>query len=340
MIDCKRDDAVLPAKGSARHKAKLEFQFPELGKLKASLASTLEAIGIVSRDLTILDRHARLHTAHPSEIVKCRLADGSMIQLFCKYDIHCGGGGLAYHCVRYEAQIYRHILQPLEVSVPRLIGTFIDASSNRAWLILESLQNSIWVSRARQPDAMLEAASWIGRFHAAAETHIARAPIPFVICHEPPYYQRPVQRTLRYRTQYQKHSPWLQTLCERAIEFFPLLCDLPLTITHGQYYGHNVRLHSGLVSPIDWETAAIAAGEVDLAMLTDGWPREVKRECDFAYRRIRWPGGEPAGFDRRLELARLYVQYRSLGRRRTWEGKKLSSRLEALRSSGERLALI
>jgi thiamine kinase-like enzyme len=342
MTDHKRRDPRPADNFIARCKAKPEFQFPELGELIAGLAGTLEAIGLVSHDLTILDRRARLHSAHPSEIVKCSLADGSMIQLFCKYDIRCGDGGLAYHCVSYEAQIYRHILQPLEVSVPRMFGAFNDASSDRVWLILEYLHKSKKIRRARQPDAMVEAASWIGRFHAAAETHIARTPTPFVFRHDLTFYQGFVRRTLQFSTQYIEHPSWLQSLCESAMELSPILCEPPFTIIHGQYAKHNILVNSGVISPIDWETAAIAAGEIDLTKLTDHYylPEEVVQECKVAYRQARWPDGEPSNFDRRFELARLHTHFYSLGRKRRWKSKKLSSRLEALRSSGERLALI
>jgi len=64
---------------------------------------------------------------------------------------------------------------------------------------------------------------------------------------------------------------------------------------------------------VDWETAAIAPGEIDLATLTEGWPPEVSRQFEAEYQRARWPGGSPAGFQRNLDVARVYMQLRWLG---------------------------
>ena len=46
---------------------------------------------------------------------------------------------------------------------------------------------------------------------------------------------------------------------------------------HGEYYPHNILFQSGVVRPVDWETAALAPGEIDLATLCEGWPPEEIR---------------------------------------------------------------
>ena len=64
---------------------------------------------------------------------------------------------------------------------------------------------------------------------------------------------------------------------------------------------------------MDWESAAIGAGEIDLASLTDGWPTEIAESCEREYAAARWPQGPPPEFAERLALAKLYWGLRWLG---------------------------
>jgi hypothetical protein len=57
------------------------------------------------------------------------------------------------------------------------------------------------------------------------------------------------------------------------------------------------------IYPVDWESAAVAAGEIDLAALTEGWPPGFVEQCELEYQRARWPEGPPTGFERRLAAA-------------------------------------
>jgi hypothetical protein len=68
---------------------------------------------------------------------------------------------------------------------------------------------------------------------------------------------------------------------------------------------------------VDWESAAIAPGEIDLAALTEGrhWPSEIVQECRRAYVSSRWPEGSPCSFQRTLDMAQMYLHFRWLGER-------------------------
>ena len=91
--------------------------------------------------------------------------------------------------------------------------------------------------------------------------------------------------------------------------------------------------------PVDWESAAVGPGEIDLATLTDRCDPEVVSRCELAYRRARWPDREPPDFAQRLDLARLYVHLRWLGddHRKAGRGRW---RFEEVRALGERLGLL
>jgi len=95
---------------------------------------------------------------------------------------------------------------------------------------------------------------------------------------------------------------------------------------------------------VDWESAAVAAGETDLAALTEGpWAEEIVRQCESEYQCARWGSGRPADFERRLDAARLYLHFRWLGERpdsNTADREKASWRFKELRAIGQRLGLI
>jgi hypothetical protein len=67
------------------------------------------------------------------------------------------------------------------------------------------------------------------------------------------------------------------------------------------------------IRPTDWETAAIAPGEIDLVCLIDMWDPELAQACTDAYITARWPAGAPVDFAERLLAAELYLHFRWLG---------------------------
>ena len=120
----------------------------------------------------------------------------------------------------------------------------------------------------------------------------------------------------------------------------PLL-TAPRTLIHGEYTPHNVLFRDGSIYPVDWESAAIAAGAIDLAGLTDRWPADVVRACEFEYERARWPDGAPAQFNQELAAARLYWQSRWLGQRPDWTtDEECLWRFDELRSAAETMGLV
>ena len=85
----------------------------------------------------VVERHPNIYVStFPSEIVTCRLLDGTEVEVLCKYagrqdetvEEHKGGGA-------YEARVYRRILQSVSVPKPKLYGTYEE--HQRTWLVLE-----------------------------------------------------------------------------------------------------------------------------------------------------------------------------------------------------------
>jgi len=65
--------------------------------------------------------------------------------------------------------------------------------------------------------------------------------------------------------------------------FAPLLTSPP-TLIHGEFYAKTVLVRRGKLFMVDWESAAIGPGEVDLAALTEGkhWRGDVARQANAA----------------------------------------------------------
>jgi thiamine kinase-like enzyme len=328
--------------GETKSMQPMSSQFPDLQTLSTGLNSVMTGNGFDGGQVSILEREPVMWNTYPSEIVTCHLADGTELKLFCKY----------MACLRYnsyghrgelphEAKVYRHLLQPLQFSVPKFYGAFENVTTGETWLILEYLDQSLRLNKASQPEAILRAAHWIGRFHAANETLLPSPGIPVLNTYDTEYYLGWVRRTSLFAGPLHQRFPWLEALCERFEEFIAILLSSPLTAIHGEYYPRNILVSGGVVYPIDWESAAIAAGEIDLASLTEAWGAEIIRLCKLEYQRARWPEGSPPNFEQRLTAAQLYFFFRWLGDRPDLTVREsYLGYFKQLRSAGERLGLI
>ena len=273
-----------------------------------------------------------------SEIVRCRNADGRLTSLFCKY----GAGPLQPERglrggVRYEAEVYSKILVPLQVSVPHFYGAHKDAETGLTWLML-GLVNGRRIGMNRD---LVAAARWLGHFHTRGEALASGAEAVFLGRYDAELLSGFARRTLEFIHSGRKRCSWLATVCERfETELLGALVDEPVII-HGEYYRHNVLHRRERIFPVDWESAALAAGEVDLGHLLEAWPPRVVAAALLAYCEARWPAGAPPEFERRLDIARLYVHFRWLGDRQDWTGEEDSGwRLADMRSVAERLGIL
>jgi len=320
-------------------------RLPDLDALAAGLTAVFRTNLSLPAPVTVLERQPNdWARTFPSEIVRCRFANGSERQLFCKYmfglprdhEDHGSRGG-----VSYEALVYRSVLQHVPGFAPRFHGLHEDPVGG-AWLILDNLDDAIILDRTEEADGLTEAASWIGRFHGFQEARLSRTETAGLKRHDADYYRGWARRTALFAGPQHERFPWLGPLCRRFEEETAAgLAALPPTIIHGEYYPHNVLIAPGAVYVVDWESAALAAGEIDLASLTDGWPSDETRECEARYRHARWGEAVPADFGRRVDTARLFLQFRWMGDQPEWTTRADADwRFAELRAAGERLGLI
>ncbi len=256
-------------------------------------------------------------SSFPAEIVTCRI-DGASLRLFCKYSPYRGArlpsSHVAHghrHGVSYEARVYRAVLQPLQMTTPRLYGLQV-GSGACAWLATEYLEDAMQIGSV--PGALSDAAAWIGRFHCANERRLEERSLRFLVSYSKAYYGGWLRRTLAAARSYRDELASFEQLERAAAEAIAVLMGAPQTVIHGEFYPSNVLWRDGIVHPVDWETTAIAAGELDVACLTEHWGEDFEERCERAYMDARWPDGcEVAAFRRRMAAARLCMVLRWTG---------------------------
>ena len=281
-----------------------------MGLASPDLALLGRALGEMLPGAVVLSRQANVRSSSfLSEVVTCLLPGGDELRLFCKYGAgadeatgygHRGG-------VSYEARVYRDLLQLLGAKTVPFYGTHLDPDTCTTWLVL-----------GFQPGWCIDmrlglAARWIGEFQRAATARFRDGPPAWLKRYDRAYYAQWARRTREFAERLGLGLRWLPALCKGFESMALDLLGQRPTAIHGELYPHNVLLHVDAAIPIDWESAAFGAGEIDLASLTEGWSAADLDECLREYTAARWPGGLPEDFDRAFDAARLYLDFRWLG---------------------------
>jgi hypothetical protein len=322
---------------------------PDSATLTARLTAAFGSNG--SGTLEILARkRPRYMSTFPNEIVTCQSPDGVQRRLFCKYEAGLAHGSFGHRGgLAYEAGVYRHVLHPLRAFRPGFVGAHTDGAQAGTWLILEYLDRCTLLKDIRvrlkgisQPVAMVLAARWLGQFHRAQQTRLADGPVSFLKRYDADYYLGWARRTCQFARPLRRRFPWLAKLGRRGGKMFAPLLAAPPTVIHGEFYINNILVRRKRIFPIDWESTAIAPGEIDLAALIEGpWQPRLVQRCVRAYQRTRWPDAPPADFARVLDTARLYLYFRWLGERPDWTlREKTLWRFDDLRATASRLGLL
>jgi len=312
-------------------------------RLNAILADSAPGGGPVE---VVARKPFALMSFFPIEAVTCRRSDGTLCHLFLKYESGKNHGAHGHRGdLAYEAEVYRQILARREGFRPRFCGSSTGSAGGDTWLALEYLDPSVRVreinGRTEQLAAMVLASRWIARFHADLETAAARGSLGFLRRYDEDYYVAWARRTAELTSTLGPKLPWLSRLCELSRELLAPLLAAPLTVIHGEFYTNNILLCDGSVHAVDWESAVLGPGAIDVAALTEGdWPTQVVQACEREYMGTRWARERDAHFEEVLEAARLYLHFRWLGERSgKTRAQQLSWRLERLRSAAARLGL-
>jgi hypothetical protein len=324
------------------HRRVFRSQFPETDSVMAGLATVLgNCEPPEARLITIKREPNEWRSTFPSEVVTCRFGDGREVRVLCKYGLtdyvsgHGHRGG-----VEREALVYTKILNPLGFR-PHCYGTHSNGDGD-TWLILEYIDGVPRLELAEEGIPVLAlAARWSGTFHAATTGGVVSGAAAYLNTYDRAYFAAWCERTIEYGGPWHTEFPWLRAFCARFAEVAGDMLSGDEVVVHGEYTPHNVLARHREMFPVDWESAAIGAGEIDLASLTDMWPADLVDESVAEYKRARWPGGAPAAFERRLVAARIYWVLRWLGNRPDLTAReKNRPRFDLLHEYGGRLGLI
>ena len=311
-------------------------QLPDLRTLNHRLR-----VALGDAEALVLDRRPNAYVAtFPAEIVTCRLADKQVVRLFCKHESGASDGSHGHRLgVAYEAEVYRQLLARAGVSTPRFYG--VDRRNreprppcHRVPGRRPSGQRDPGLAAVpaahRGVDREVPAARHTTATGAAAfagQTARTRL-LPRLVA---------ARSGLRCPCRTPRRSAGADQGGVRTLTRPPDGGDLvPI---HGEFYPRNVLVHEGDIRPIDWESTALAAGEIDLASLVERWPPDVVDACCAAYAHARWPAGPPSDSQSRLDMARIYLHFRWIAVRST-PRDSIQWRFEELRTIGARLGFL
>ncbi|GAC1388671.1 MAG: hypothetical protein NVSMB45_18530 [Ginsengibacter sp.] len=282
------------------------FEFPDSNVLSNCLSTILQT----GSKCEILSRESFIQTStSPVELIICKTGVNIVKTLFCKYDGRQGDDNYDHRIgLEYEAKIYADVLSNMHISKINYYG-FGYLDNNESLLVLEYMEDVSRIDSSEDDDVLPKAAEWIGKFH-----HLGDGLVPdFIKIYDKEHYTSWVVRFKELTSNCKKDYP----IIERIIKFFlnnlsSLLTDSQ-TIIHGEYYPKNILIKDGVIYPVDWESAAVGAGEIDLVCLTEGWENDDVEKAKEIYKTARWPaGGDMANieFELRLLMADIYFMIR------------------------------
>lgn len=304
---------------------------------------------ILGNDASLLGRRKNSYSStYSSEIVTCRLGNDQELDLFIKYGRPGADSRQDFRGnTAFEAVVYRDVLQPLSLTSATFYGAFTDVDSEYTWLILAYLGEASRLNLSTRANQALGWASrWLGQFHAATELRLASGSYSELRAHTADYYRGWADRVNESTRPFHDQYPWVPDICKRFEDSIPSLIAGPLTVIHGEYYPKNILVDGERIYPIDWQTAAIARGEMDLASLIEGWGDGPVRTAVEEYCSARWQGATPPDFAHTLTITQLYWPFRWLASNPKWPERtadnqsRLDAGLEYLRLAGERAGLI
>jgi hypothetical protein len=283
----------------------------------AELTRGLRAALPWASDIEVTERApASRASSFSAEVVRCRIGCYELT-VFCKFgatdlrEPQSHRRGLAYESLVYGSALVGHR--------PRNLGRF--ATGGTECLVLEYVDGARSL-RGCGFDDYLRAMRWLGRFHQRHENLSSNG----LTVYGRDTFAGWIDGLIAHRDA--RELPWVQDAARRLTGLLTPLLDAPLTLLHGEYFPGNILLVGDNVYPVDWETAGIGPGELDLAAVTWGWDPASCRVLVMAYdeERNQFQGDStPAA---RLIAARGVVLAQLLAERRTWrtprEGRALT----------------
>ena len=244
----------------------------------------------------------------PAEVIYCKLPGERVLPLFAKYLAGLGPNNHGHRGgVEYEIRIYDEVLRMLPLSKASYWGKCFFPGSNETLLLMEYLEGTFSLKGNPDINHYLRAAAWAARLHLYYENKVPS----FVKVYDRDYYFVWTKRMQQELSIIAAH-PWLNDVISYFHEHIDILIGAPQTLIHGEYYSKNILIRDEDVYPIDWESAAYAPGEIDLASIIEARKEEVVTQIKKSYIATRFTDGafDEAIFEKRLCMAQLYLHFR------------------------------
>jgi hypothetical protein len=259
--------------------------------------------------LEIISRQSFLEAStFPVEIVICKIENGEQVNLFCKYLGGLGPNNYGHRGgVEYESKIYEEIISRIPSSKIKFYGQCWISETSETLMVIEYMGEALRMLYSGEPDAVNKAAAWIGNFHRHFEGYNS----DFIKVYDTDYFKIWSDRFRNLNKTHHLNQPWLNELADYFDDNTALMVKQPVTVIHGEYYPKNILLKDGIIYPVDWESAAIAPGEIDLASLIEGWENEMAIRIIETYIKHRWPDGNfnETDFKKRILMSQVYFYF-------------------------------
>jgi aminoglycoside phosphotransferase (APT) family kinase protein len=248
-----------------------------------------------------------------------------------------------------EIRAYHDLLATERLGTPTYYGAVVEPEAERYWLLLERVPG-VRLSIVGGFAAWEETARWLARLHAAFAGRADRLARDGWPRHDGEYYRLWAARAEEFARAADPPLPRatvrrLRRLVAGYGRVVRRLLALPVTLIHGEFYPSNVLIEQRdgppRVCPVDWETAAVGPGLIDLAALTAGdWTDGQWRALVAAYREVL-PGGTEDEVLTDLEYCRLHSAVQWAGWSTDWSPPPECARdwLEDALKLAERLGL-
>ena len=244
----------------------------------------------------------------PAEIINCRFPDGKVLTLFGKYLAGLGPNNHGHRGgVEYEIKIYDEVLRKLPLPKANFWGKCYFKENNETLLLMDFLEDSISLKGNSDINLYLNAASWIAKMHSFFEDNVPS----FVKVYDETYYFVWLKR-MENEPAILSAQPWLIDVIKYFRKHVNILTGSSQTLIHGEYYSKNILIKDSIAYPVDWESAAYAPGEIDLASIIEARKEDVVARIKESYIAARFENGEfeKVAFEKRLLMAQLYLHFR------------------------------
>jgi hypothetical protein len=214
----------------------------------------------------------------------------------------------------YEIAVYQQVLPEVTTGLVKILAYWTDPASGLSTMVMEQFVNAYRLPLSWNPEkSLVEVAQWMGKFHQAFELpNLVASQREILQVHSPVFIRRWFDQRRPLLEEAGSAYPPLLDLVRNAEPIIATLTETPQCVIHGDFSPNNVIVDEpGKFAVIDWESAAVGCGAVDLASLTLGWPDDVFEDCLSVYAEARWGGPVAADFMKSFYAGRIYHGVRS-----------------------------